>query len=189
MLIFIVGCLIFFGIHSISIAAPNLRARAVERLGIGPWQGIYSLIALVGLVMLCWGYGLVRAESSWLYVPPEWARPLAFALMLPVFPLLVATYVPGHIKRIVHHPMLLATLLWAIAHLLSNGRLADVILFGGFLLWAALDLWSMRWRDERSIRRLPSGRWNDAIAIVVGLSIYALFVHHLHRVVTGIPLM
>ena len=108
--------------------------------------------------------------------------------MLPVFVLLAAAYIPGRIRQRLGHPMLMAVVLWSAAHLLANGRVADVVLFGSFLVWSLLDWLSMAWRSERAIRRLPSGKWNDAIAVVVGLAAYVLFAFYLHGWVTGVPL-
>ena len=108
--------------------------------------------------------------------------------MLPVFVLLAAAYIPGRIRQRLGHPMLMAVVLWSAAHLLANGRVADVVLFGSFLVWSLLDWLSMAWRSERTIRRLPGGKWNDAIAVVVGLAAYVLFAFYLHGWITGVPL-
>lgn len=188
MISMLLGCALFFGVHSVGIVAPQWRERMVARLGPHVWQGLYSLVALAGFALMLHGYGLVRAESPWLYAPPAWSRHAAFALMLPVFPLLLAAYLPGRLTRLARHPMLLATMLWSCAHLISNGRLADMLLFGGFGLWALLDVLSLQKRLARNIRRLPEGRWNDWLCITLGLGLYVAFVLYLHGPVTGVVL-
>ena len=109
--------------------------------------------------------------------------------MLPVFPLLLATYFPARISAFVRHPMLLATVLWAFAHLLVNGRLADVLLFGSFLVWAVFDLLSMRRRTQRPVPGAPDSRFNDLIALIVGLGIFGIFVVWLHKALIGVQLL
>ncbi len=185
----LLGCLLFFGVHCISVVAEGWRDAMVARIGKGPWQGLYSLLAAAGLALMVYGYGQARLDSPWLYAPPVWGRHAAMTLMLPVFVLLVAAYLPGTIGRTLRHPMLIATVLWALAHLLSNGRAADVLLFGSFAVWALLVMLSYSWRAARPIPRLPAGRWNDAIAIALGLALYAAFIFKLHGLLTGMPLM
>ena len=119
----VVGLVIFLGIHSVSIVARPWRDAMVARLGAGTWKGLYSLVALLGFVLMIGGYSAARLEPSLLYVPPVGLRHLAGLLMLPVFPLLFATYLPGRLKRWAKHPMLVAVKLWALAHLLANGML------------------------------------------------------------------
>lgn len=189
MFILIIGLAIFFAIHAVSIVNEPWRDRMVESLGEVPWKGIYALASLVGFVLLVWGYGLARQESGELYLSPYWLRHLALLLMVPVFPLLLATYFPGRIQATVRHPMLVATLLWAFAHLLVNGRLADILLFGSFLLWAALDLLSLRRRTQRSIPGAPPSGLNDVIAVVAGLALYGLFLVWLHGLLIGVALI
>lgn len=182
----IFGLVIFFAAHTVSIINEPWRNRMVEKLGEGPWKGIYALISLLGFVLLVWGYGLARQNSAVIYFSPGWLRHLVMLLMLPVFPLLLATYCPGRFKSFVRHPMLLATILWAFAHLLVNGRLADILLFGGFLLWALLELISMNWRSPRPTPEVPMAKFNDLIALVVGLAFYSLFVVWLHALLIGV---
>jgi uncharacterized membrane protein len=187
MLLLIVGLVVFLGIHSVAIVAPALRARTVNRLGEGAWKGFYALIALVGLVLICYGFGLARQTPVILYSPPTWMRHAAMLLMLPVFPLLIAAYLPGRIKTAAKHPMLAAVKFWAFAHLLANGSLADVLLFGGFLAWAVVDRISLKRRAApQVIRTAPPGRWNDAIAVVLGLAIYALTIGWAHVRLFGV---
>jgi uncharacterized membrane protein len=183
----IVGLILFLGIHSVAIAAPAWRDRMAGRFGLA-WRGIYSLIALLGLVLIICGYAAARLTPQILYLPPAWMRHVTMTLMLPVFPMLLASHLPGRIKTTLKHPMLAATKLWAFAHLLSNGMLADVLLFGGFLLWAVADRISVNHRPERVIRMAPAGRYNDWIAIVGGLVIYAITVMWAHTALIGVAL-
>jgi uncharacterized membrane protein len=189
MVLLITGLAIFLGVHSIAIVAPAARDRWAAAIGANAWRGIYSLLAVAGLVLLVYGYGLTRQAPTVVYVPPPWSRHAAMLLMLPVFPLLIAAYLPGRIKSAMKHPMLAAVKIWALAHLLANGMLADVLLFGGFLAWAVADRISVKRRVPRSVRAAPPSRWNDAIAVVGGLAIYALFLCCLHRLLIGMPLL
>lgn len=180
MLAMVAGLVILLGVHSISIAAPAWRESMVQRLGPRAWKGLYSLASILGLALLVWGYRLARLEPVVLYEPPSWTRHAAAVLMLPVFPLLLATYFPGRIKAIVKHPMLAATMAWALAHLLANGTRADALLFGSFLAWALMDRISVERRVARPSPGSPSSALNDGIALVGGLAIYGLFVAGLH---------
>lgn len=186
MAILIIGLAIFLGIHSISIAAPGLRARAVESMGPNPWRGVYSLVSAVGFVMILYGFHLARQAPVVLYAPPSWTRQLAFLLMLPVFPLILAAYLPGRIKTAMKHPMLAAVKFWALAHLLSNGTLADVLLFGSFLVWAICDRVSFNRRPPQIIRTAPPARFNDLIALIAGLALYVFFVMWAHLWLFGV---
>jgi uncharacterized membrane protein len=188
MSLLIVGLVVFLGLHSVSIAAPAWRDAQAARRGEIAWKGIYSVLSLIGFVLIVVGYGQAREAPVVLYTPPAALRHAAMLLMLPVFVLLLAAYLPGRIKAAAKHPMLLATKLWATAHLLANGTLADVLLFGSFLAWAVADRISMKRRAQRAVPGAPPGAANDAIAVVGGLAIYALFVFWGHRVLIGMPL-
>lgn len=185
----IAGLVVFLGVHSISLIAPAGRDTIVARMGEGAWKGVYSLLSIASFVAIVWGYGLARAEPIVLYVPPLWTRWLTALLMLPVFALLIAPYFPGRIKTALKHPQLVAVKLWALAHLLSNGTLADVLLFGSFLAWAALERVSYRWRTQRPLPGAPPARRNDAIVIIVGLVLYFAFMHGLHLRLIGVSPM
>ena len=187
--IFVIGLVLFLGIHTVSIVAPQWREGQVARLGEGPWKGIYSVVSAIGLGLLIYGYGAARHAPVVLYTPPSALRHLALLLMLPVFPLLLAPYLPGRIQAATRHPMLLAVKLWATAHLLANGTLADVLLFGGFLLWAVADRISVKRRGPGgagSAPHAPRRPVNDAIVVVVGLALYALFVLRAHQWLFGV---
>lgn len=187
MAILIVGLVLFLGVHSLAIVSPSLRARTIQRSGERVWKGLYALVSLVGFALICYGFGLARQAPVILYSPPTWLRHLTLLLMLPVFPLLIAAYLPGRIKTWAKHPMLAAVKLWAFAHLLANGSLADVLLFGGFLAWAVMDRISMKRRSAPQVlRTAPPGPWNDAIAVVLGLAIYALLIGWAHVRLFGV---
>ncbi|HEX6361555.1 MAG TPA: NnrU family protein [Albitalea sp.] len=182
----VLGLVLFLGMHSVSIVAPGWRDAQVAQRGEWPWKGLYSAVSIAGFVLLIVGYGAARQAPVLLYDPPTWTRHLALVLMLPVFPLLVATYLPGRIKAAVKHPMLTAVKLWAVSHLLANGMLHDVVLFGGFLAWAVFDRLSMKRRTERPIPGAPPRPANDLVAIVLGLVLYGVFVTWGHRWLTGL---
>lgn len=188
MLILIAGLILFFVPHSVSIVSEPWRNRMVERMGEKRWQGLYSVASIIGFVLIIWGYGLARQSPTVLYVPPVGMRHLTWLLMIPVFPLLIATYAPGRIRSATKHPMLLATMIWAGGHLISNGMLADLLLFGAFLGWAVADRISMTHRVQRPLPEAPPSPFNDIVAIVAGLGIYAAFLFGLHGWLIGVPL-
>jgi len=185
----VLGLVLFFAAHSVSIVNDAWRNRMAAKLGEWPWQGLYALVSIVGLALIVWGYVLARQEPVLLYTPPVWLRTVAIVLLVPVFPLLLATYLPGRIQSAAKHPMLAATMLWALAHLLVNGTLADVLLFGAFLVWAILDRISMKHRAQRPILHLPPTGANDLIAMIAGLALYVAFLFWLHGWLIGAPLI
>lgn len=186
MAMLIAGLVIFLGMHSIGMAAPGLRTRAVGRLGEGAWKGLNAVISIAGFVLLVRGFAAARGAPVVLYTPPGWLRHVTFLFMLPVFPLLLAAYLPGRIQARAKHPMLAAVKLWAFAHLLSNGTLADVLLFGGFLAWAVLDRIFLKRRAPRPIHTAPARPFNDVLTVVVGLALYAFFIGWAHLRLFGV---
>ncbi len=190
----LLGLLLFLGVHSLAIVSPTGRDRLASRLGEGPYKGLYALLSLLGLVLIAWGYGLTREAPVLLYSLPGGFRHLAALLMLPVFVLLLATYLPGRIQRRAKHPMLLAVKLWAFSHLLAQSvtgaSLADLLLFGGFLAWAVAERISLKRREQagglRPVPALPTGRLNDVLALVGGLALYGLFVAGAHAWLFGV---
>jgi uncharacterized membrane protein len=187
MSLLIIGLLLFFGIHSVSIINSAWRNHVVAKIGQGPWQGIYSVIAVVGFILIVQGFALARHDAMILYQPPLWLRHVTLLLMVFAFPLLFATYLPGRIKTATKHPMLAATKLWAFAHLLANGSLADIVLFGSFLAWAVLDRISMKWRPvPLPVPGTPPWRFNDALAVILGLGVYVAFLLWLHQWLFGV---
>jgi uncharacterized membrane protein len=185
------GLLLVLGMHSVRVVAEPLRSTAIARLGLQGWRGIYSLVSLAGIWLVVSGYAGVRLDSPDLYHPPAWAHTVALGLMLVSLVLLSATYVPGtHIRQWVAHPMLLGTRVWAFAHLLANGRLADVVLFGSVLGWSIFAYHAARARDAASATRYPANGWpRDAIAVVAGVVLWMAVVVYLHRYLAGVPLM
>lgn len=182
----ILGLVLFFGIHLVSVVALGWRNRMAERLGGGIWQAAYSIGSLFGFYLIVTGYGDARQVAEVLYVPPAGLKHLSALLMLPAFTLALAAYLPGRIQALAKHPLLLATKLWALAHLLANGSEADVLLFGSFLVWAIAVRVSLKYRPPRPIRMLPASKTNDAIAIVGGLALYAVFMLWLHAKLFGV---
>jgi uncharacterized membrane protein len=185
----VAGLALFLGIHSVSIVAPRARDRWAQALGPNLWRLLYSVVALAGFVLLVRGYAAARVDPVVLYVPAGWTRHLVMLLMLPVFVLLFAAYLPGRIKSAAKHPMLVAVKLWATAHLLVNGMLADVLLFGGFLAWAVLDRISLKRRTPRPVPGASPSRYNDVLAVVLGLAAYGAFVVWLHPALIGVPVL
>ncbi|MFA5679087.1 MAG: NnrU family protein [Pseudomonas sp.] len=188
MIALILGLVLFLGVHSVRLFAADWRVAQIERRGLLMWKGLYALVSLVGLVLIIWGYGQARLTPEWLWVSPVWTRHLAALLTIPAFILIAATYVPGTlIKARVGHPMLLGVKFWALAHLIANGTLADVLLFGGFLVWAVMLYIVSRRRDRLAGIHYPAaGASRDAIAVVVGLVAYVIFALWLHGPLIGV---
>lgn len=186
MTLLVLGLAIFLGVHSISIVAPAWRDGVARRLGEYPWKGLYAVVAIVGFVAMVRGYAAARLTPHPLWTPPVATRHVAALLMLPVFPLLTAAYLPGRIQRATRHPMLLGTMLFAVAHLLANGNVADVVLFGSLGAWALADRLSLARRNPRAIPSAPAAPANDAIAVILGLALYVAFVAGLHARLIGV---
>lgn len=180
MLKLFIGMILFFGLHSVSVVALPLRERLAAMSEWG-WKGIYSLASLVGLVLIALGYADTRLEPTVLYTPPAWLYTLVPVLLLPTFVLIFAPYFPGRISAQMKHPQLVAVKLWALGHLLVNGTVADVLLFGVFLLWAVAVRVSLKRRVPRELPGAFRSGANDLIVIVLGLGVYALFVFWLHQ--------
>ena len=189
MSLLVLGLVLFLGIHSVSIIAPAWRDAQVAQRGEKAWKGLYTLLSLAGFALMVYGYGLARQSPTVLYSPPAAMRHIAFLLMLPVFPLLFASNLPGRIKTAAKHPMLLATKLWAVSHLLANGTLHDVLLFGAFLAWAVADRISVKRRPVRPTPGLPARPVNDVIVVVGGLALYVVFLLWGHRWLIGVSPM
>lgn len=188
MLALVIGLLLFLGVHSTRLFAAQWRGRQISKRGVLPYKGSYAIASLVGLLLIIWGYGQARLDPTWLWVSPVWTRHLAALLTVPAFILLAATYIPGtHIKARVGHPMLLGVKFWAIAHLLANGTLADLLLFGSFLVWAVALYVVSRRRDRMAGVTYPKGRAAmDGAAVVVGLVAWVIFAMWLHGALIGV---
>ena len=188
MVILVLGLVLFLGVHSVRIVADGWRTQMLARLGEGAWKGLYSVVSLVGLALVVWGYGLARQEPVVLWNPPVAMRHMASLFTLVAFVLLLAAYVPRNVfKARLHHPMVLAVKTWALGHLISNGNLADVALFGGFLLWAVLDFRAARQRDRALGTSYPSGTLaGTGITVVLGGVAWGAFAFWGHALLIGI---
>ncbi|MCU6497404.1 NnrU family protein [Rugamonas sp. A1-17] len=188
MTLLILGLLIFLGLHSVRIFADGWRTAMRARLGENGWKGLYSLVSLAGFGLLLWGYGLARQQPVVVWSPPVFMRHIAAPLMVLSFILLVAAYVPRNgIKARLHHPMTLAVKVWALAHLLANGTLHDMILFGSFLVWSVLLFRSARKRDAAAGTVYPPGKgMATAVTVVAGFAVSVVFAHWLHRMLIGV---
>jgi len=191
MLVLILGLTLFLGVHSVRIYADDWRNAQFVRLGEPRWKGLYSLVSLVGFVAIIWGYGEARLTPTVLWATPKALMHLAGLLTLATFILLVAAYVPGNpIKAAVKHPMVLGVKIWALAHLLANNTVADLVLFGSFLIWAVLDYRSSRQRDARLAGTAPqaasSGTRGALMTVVVGTALWGLFFVWGHQFLIGV---
>lgn len=187
--VLIAGLVVFLGAHCLPMA-PRMRERLRQALGEGPYKGVFTLVSLIGFALIVYGYGFARSEGvPVFYAPPAWTRHLTMVLMLPVFVLLLAAYLPGNISAKLRHPMVAAVKIWAFAHLLSNGDAASLLLFLSFLAWAVADRLSLKRRAAVAggSPQAAAGR-NDSIAVVGGLVLYGLFVWRLHGWLIGVPL-
>lgn len=186
MTLLVLGLVLFLGGHSIRIVADDWRSAQIARHGEQRWKAVYALVALLGFVLLVWGYADSRALPA-LWEPPAWTYPLTNLLTLPAFVLIAAAHVPGNrLKAAIGHPMVTGVAVWAFAHLLSNGRAGDVLLFGAFLAWALVDLAAARHRDRRAGVRYPVGAPSrDLLAVGSGLLAWGLFAGLLHEWLIG----
>ena len=188
MLMLIAGLVLFLGVHSSRVFADDARSAFIAAHGEKTWKGIYAVLSIVGFVLVVYGYGEARTVPLVLWTPPLWTRHAAALLTLPAFILVAAAYVPRNaIKARLGHPMLLGTKLWAAAHLLANGNVADVLLFGGFLVWATLCFRAAKGRDRAAGTTYPSdGATPTVIAVAVGIGAWAAFAFYLHSAWIGV---
>jgi uncharacterized membrane protein len=188
LLLLVLGLLLFLGSH-VFVAFRDQRAMLVARIGEGPYKGLFSLVSLAGLALIVVGFARYRA-SEWIDVwyPPVWTRHLTAGLMWPASVLVVAAYFPGRIKVALKHPMLAGIKLWAAAHLVANGDLGSIILFGTILGWAVFDRISLKHRTDPGGPSIPiGGLTNDVLAIAVGTIVYLALGYVFHPVVLGVP--
>ena len=185
----LLGLALFLGAHSSRIVADGWRTRTIARIGHTAWKGVYSLLSIAGFVLLVWGYGQIRYESMVLYHAPVFTRHIAALLMLVSLVLVAAAYVPrNHIKAALGHPMVAGVKVWAFAHLISNGRLVDVILFGAFLTWAVAAFVFARRRDRAAGTVYPPGdELLTMLTVVAGVGVWAMLVSGLHLWLIGVP--
>jgi uncharacterized membrane protein len=188
--IMIAGLAVFIGVHAFTTMRAQRKAM-VDRLGEVPYKVVYSVLSLIGIVLISWGYSRYRA-AGWIDVwyPPAWTRHVVVTLMWPASICLVAAYIPGDIKRVLKHPMLVSIKLWAFAHLTANGDLGSIILFGSFLAWAVFDRITLKRRTDAGGPPIPlGGRRNDLIALVVGTIVFLVLGLVFHPLVIGVPAM
>lgn len=185
MVMMIVGLVLFLGTHSMAFLAPGLRNGILSKSELG-WKALVGIASLVGIYLIAVGYAEARTTTTILYMPPTGLRHLAALLMLPMFIFFVAPYFPGKIKSTLKHPQLVAVKLWAVSHLLVNGTVADLVLFGSFLAWAVVDRISLKRRAANAVPGVPASGLNDVIAIVVGLALYGAFAMFLHMKLIGV---
>jgi uncharacterized membrane protein len=187
MWLLIAGLALFLGVHALTTLR-DLRARLIGRLGEGPYRGLYSLASAAGLVLIVWGFGHYRSQGYiQVWDPPLWLHPVAVVLMWGAFVALAAAYSPlGKIKSTLRHPMLVSVKMWALAHLLVNGDLGSIVLFGAFLLWAGYDRASLARRGDTGAPSSPPGL-GDLVAIGIGSAAYAAM-WWLHPIVIGVPI-
>jgi uncharacterized membrane protein len=190
LLVMIVGLVLFLGVHTLTTQR-DLRARLIKEMGDSGYKVAYTLASLAGLVLIVWGFAHYRA-SGWVEVwsPPRALKHLNIALMLPAVILVVAAYLRGRIYTAVKHPMLAGVKLWAFGHLLANGDLGGIILFGSFLAWAVFDRISLKHRADAGGPPIPvGGVGNDLIAVAVGIVVYLALAFAFHPVVIGVPVI
>jgi uncharacterized membrane protein len=188
MAVMIIGLLLFLGAHSVRIVADDWRTATIARVGPKRWKLAYALVSVAGLVLLIWGYGLARHDPLVLWSVPRGMSHLAALLTLVAFVLFAAAEIPRNaIKARLHHPMVLGVKVWAIAHLLANQTLADVVLFGSFLVWAVLDFRAARQRDRIEGTVYPAGTApRTMVTVVAGILAWAAFAFWLHGLLIGV---
>ena len=186
--VLILGLVVFIGSHALTMVR-GARAALVARIGEVPYKIVYSLIAILGIALIAWGYGEYRA-TGWIQVwnPPAFMRHVTVALMWPSIVCIAAAYSPGHIKTKLKHPMLVGVKLWAFAHLLANGDLGSIVLFGSVLAWAVVDRISLKRRTDPGAPPIPIGGWkNDVVAVIAGTLVYLALGFVFHPLVIGVP--
>ncbi len=184
MSLLIVGLVVFFAIHMVP-SMPDLRERAVSGLGSGRYRLLFAIVAVIGFVLIV--IGKARAPFVSLYVPPVWGRHATMLLVLIAMILLSASHMASNLKRLTPHPMLWATVAWAIGHLLANGDVASTLLFGGFLVFAVVGMVSANRRGARPVTEVVPYR-RDLIVVAAGVVIYLVFLG-LHQSLFGVPVL
>jgi uncharacterized membrane protein len=186
--VMILGLVAFIGSHVFVTMRPQ-RAEVVKRVGEGAYKGLFSLVALVGIVLIGWGFARYRSMGYIdIWSPPPWTRHVTLLLVWPAIVCVVAAYIPGDIKRVLKHPMLVGVKLWAVAHLISNGDLGSIILFVSILAWAVYDRITLKRRSDPGALPIPiGGRRNDFFAVAVGTVVYFALGFWFHPWVIGVP--
>jgi uncharacterized membrane protein len=184
----ILGLVIFLGAH-VFVTMREPRAALIGRIGEWPYRGLFSIIAIVGIVLVCYGFASYRAAGViMVWQPPAWTRYIVQVLMWPASIMVVAAYIPGNIKRVLKHPMLVGIKTWAFAHLCANGDLGGIILFASVLAWTVYDRITLKRRSDPGAPPIPAGGWrNDVAAVVVGTIVYLALGLVFHPVVIRVP--
>ena len=184
----IIGLILFLGAHSIRMVADAWRTQAIASWGEKPFKGVYTLIALVGFYAMVTGYAEARLQTVALWTPPIATRHISVLLMLFASVLMAAAYVPrNHLKLRMGHPMVLSVKVWALAHLLANGNLADVVLFGSFLLWSVFNFKAARARDRAAAPVQTNAKTSATLlTLLIGVAMWALFAFYLHAQLVGV---
>ena len=186
--VLVIGLVVFIGAH-VFVTRRKARTALIERIGAWPYRVLFALVAIAGIALIAWGFAAYRqAGYIQVWTPPGWARHVTVALVWPAIILATAAYIPGDIKRTLKHPLLVGVKLWAVAHLISNGDLGGIILFGSILAWAVYDRITLKRRTDAGAPPIPvGGRRNDVIAVVVGTIIYLALGLVFHPLFIGIP--
>lgn len=186
MLSLVAGLVLFIGVHSLSMFPGNARARLVARLGVGPWRALHALVTLAGLALIVTGFWSAHDAAPVLWVAPPTLRYVAIALLAVVFPLALASVLGGCLQRLVRHPLLAAVQTWGLAHLLANGSLADLLLFGSLFAWAVAVRLSLAHRAPLLPAPKRTGPVRDLLAVVLGLALYLAMLGGLHARLIGV---
>lgn len=185
--VLIIGLAVFLGSHLFVIRRDN-RAAVIAWIGLFAYRALFAVVAIAGLALIVWGFGQYRAHD-WIQVwsPPAFMRHITIGLMLIAVILFVSVVVPSHIKTKAKHPVLAATKIWAFAHLLSNGDLGSILLFGSFLAWAVYARIAAKRRGDGGATAAPSGWTNDIIVVLLGIVIYLALGYAFHPILIGVP--
>lgn len=184
MSILILGLFIFIGIHSVRMAAPQWRSHFIAVRGEKPWNALYSVISLIGFVLIIWGYGLARSETYFIYELPSWSKHITIVLTFIAFTLLPFNMRSGRLAPMIKHPFLLAVILWSVGHLISNGDIASIVLFGAFLIWAFTNRLSVGKRGGSPMPTAPLIQ--DVAAVLIGWAIWLLLLVKIHAWLFGV---
>jgi uncharacterized membrane protein len=184
----ILGLVVFLGPH-VFVSMRNERAAFISKIGQGSYRGLFSLVSIIGIVLICYGFASYRAAGLIpVWYPPPWTRQIVVALMWPASIMVAAAYIPGNIKRVLKHPMLAGVKTWAFAHLCANGDLGGIVLFGSVLAWAVYDRITLKRRSDSGAPPIPMGGVkNDVVAVIVGTIVYLALGLVFHPLVVGLP--
>ena len=189
LLIVIAGLVVFFAAHSF-VTFRGARADVIAKLGLSGYRAVFALVSLVGLALIVWGYGQYRAlDLIQIWSPPAFMRHITVGLMLFAVIFFTAAFIPSHIKTKLKHPMLAGVKTWALAHLLSNGDLGSLLLFGAFLAWGVYARIAAKRRGDVGTTTAPAGWTNDIIVVVLGIVIYLALGYAFHPMVIGVPVL